>query len=123
MDSDDVQSALEQAVLDHGPPGAVIIGADISPDGRYISFIKPLKGTMNVWVKGVDEPFSAARPMTSDQARPVRSYFWSRDGKFLLLTGRHFVTKTNAPFTDFNSSTKPNEYGYILYDLEKQNFP
>ncbi|PYS86522.1 MAG: S9 family peptidase [Acidobacteria bacterium] len=60
-------------------------GAQISPDGRYISFIKPLKGTMNVWVKGVDEPFSAARPMTSDQARPVRSYFWSRDGKYILF--------------------------------------
>lgn len=35
MGSDDVQSSLEQAVLDHGPPGAVIIGADISPDGKY----------------------------------------------------------------------------------------
>jgi dipeptidyl aminopeptidase/acylaminoacyl peptidase len=60
-------------------------GAQISPDGRYISFVKPLKGTMNVWVKGVDEPFSAARPMTNDQARPVRSYFWSRDGKYILF--------------------------------------
>src|SRR5215212_10259005 len=60
-------------------------GAQISPDGRYISFIKPLNGTMNIWVKGVDEPFTAARPMTNDQARPVRSYFWSRDGKYILF--------------------------------------
>ena len=59
-------------------------GAQISPDGKYISFIKPLNGTMNVWVKGVDEAFSAARPMTNDQARPVRSYFWSRDSKYIL---------------------------------------
>jgi len=35
VDSEDVQHSLEQAVLDHGPPGAVIIGADISPDGKY----------------------------------------------------------------------------------------
>jgi hypothetical protein len=28
-------------------------GAQISPDGRYVSFIKPLNGTLNVWVKGV----------------------------------------------------------------------
>src|SRR5258708_33541446 len=56
-------------------------GAQISPDGKFISFIKPYKDTMNVWVKGVDEPFTAARPMTADTARPVRQYFWSRDGK------------------------------------------
>lgn len=60
-------------------------GAQISPDGKYISFIKPYKDTMNVWVKGVDEPFNAARPMTADTARPVRSYFWSRDGKYILF--------------------------------------
>ena len=60
-------------------------GAQISPDGKYISFIKPYKDTMNVWVKGVDEPFNAARPMTADTARPIRSYFWSRDGKYILF--------------------------------------
>lgn len=59
-------------------------GAQISPDGKYISFVKPYKGTMNVWVKGVDEAFEAARPMTNDLLRPVRNYFWSRDGKFIL---------------------------------------
>ena len=60
-------------------------GAQISPDGKYISFIKPLNGTMNIWVKGFDEPFSAARPMTNDQKRPVRSYFWSRDSKYIMF--------------------------------------
>lgn len=59
-------------------------GAQISPDGRYISFIKPYKDVMNVWVKGIAEPFTAARPMTADLKRPVRNYFWSRDGKFIL---------------------------------------
>jgi dipeptidyl aminopeptidase/acylaminoacyl peptidase len=60
-------------------------GAQISPDGRFISFIKPLDGTMNVWVKGIDEPFGSARPMTNDQTRPVRQYFWSRDGRYILF--------------------------------------
>lgn len=60
-------------------------GAQISPDGKYISFVKPYKDTMNVWVKGLDEPFEAARPMTADTARPVRNYFWSRDGKYILF--------------------------------------
>ena len=60
-------------------------GAQISPDGKFISFIKPYKDTMNIWVKGVNEPFDAARPMTADTKRPVRSYFWSRDGKYILF--------------------------------------
>lgn len=60
-------------------------GAQISPDGKYISFVKPYKDTMNVWVKGFAEPFSAARPMTADTARPVRNYFWSRDSKYILF--------------------------------------
>lgn len=59
-------------------------GAQISPDGKFISFVKPYKDTMNVWVKGVNEPFGAARPMTADTSRPVRNYFWSRDGKYIL---------------------------------------
>lgn len=77
------QPALIDRELIFGNPEYA--GAQISPDGKYISFIKPLSGTMNIWVKGVDEPFDAARPMTNDQSRPVRSYFWSRDGKFILF--------------------------------------
>lgn len=61
-----------------------IAGAQLSPDGRFLSFIKPYNGTRNLWVKGLSEPFAQARPLTNDQARPVRSYSWSRDGKYLL---------------------------------------
>lgn len=61
-----------------------ISGSQLSPDGKFISFTKPYKGVMNVWVKKFAEPFDAARPVTADQARPVRSYFWSRDGKYIL---------------------------------------
>jgi dipeptidyl aminopeptidase/acylaminoacyl peptidase len=61
-----------------------IAGAQISPDGRYLSFLKPYKGTRNIWVKGADEPFSAARPVSAEATRPIRSYFWSRDSKYIL---------------------------------------
>jgi Dipeptidyl aminopeptidases/acylaminoacyl-peptidases len=60
-------------------------GAQISPDGKYISFIKPFNGTMNVWVKETNAPFASAKPLTNDTARPVRNYFWSRDGKYVLF--------------------------------------
>src|SRR5277367_882173 len=61
-----------------------IAGAQISPDGQYLSFLKPYKGTRNIWVKKANEPFSAARPVSGEATRPVRGYFWSRDSKYLL---------------------------------------
>jgi len=62
----------------------VIAGAKISPDGQYISFIKPLNGMMNIWVKPIDGAFENALPVTSDKKRPVTSYFWSRDSQYIL---------------------------------------
>ena len=62
-----------------------IAGAQISPDGTYLAFRKPYKDTMNIWVKRADEPFERARLITSETKRPIRSYFWSRDGKYILF--------------------------------------
>jgi dipeptidyl aminopeptidase/acylaminoacyl peptidase len=62
-----------------------IAGAQISPDGKYIAFIKPLKDVRNVWVKGVDEPFDKAKPLTDEAKRPIGGYFWSWDNKILFV--------------------------------------
>ena len=62
-----------------------IAGAQISPDGAYIAFIKPFKGTRNIWVKRTADPFTSAKPITADTTRPIPTYFWSRDGKYLLF--------------------------------------
>ena len=61
-----------------------IAGGKISPDGKHISFLKTYKGHLNIWVKGIDEPFEAARPMSADTTRPVFRYLWTKDGKYLL---------------------------------------
>jgi Tol biopolymer transport system component len=61
-----------------------IAGAQISPNGKYLSFLKPWKDTRNVYVKGVDEPFAAARLLTTEAKRPVAGYFWTRDSKYIL---------------------------------------
>jgi dipeptidyl aminopeptidase/acylaminoacyl peptidase len=61
-----------------------VSGAQISPDGQFISFRKQYRGVINIWLKGVREPFDAARPMTADTTRPVTGYFWSEDGRYLL---------------------------------------
>jgi dipeptidyl aminopeptidase/acylaminoacyl peptidase len=62
-----------------------ISGAQISPDGRYISFLKPYKDTRNIWVKRTGDPYSAAKLITNDTKRPVTNYFWSRDAKYILF--------------------------------------
>src|SRR4051812_39042793 len=61
-----------------------IAGAQISPDGAFIAFIKPFKGTRNIWVKKTTEPFANAKPITANTKRPIPGYFWSRDGKYIL---------------------------------------
>lgn len=60
-----------------------IAGGQLSPDGKWISFMKPLNGIMNVWVKAFDQPFEEARPLT-DSARPLYGYSWTEDGRYLL---------------------------------------
>ena len=86
-------AAFPMAALADQPPlidrnlfyGEVAIaGAQISPDGQYLSFLKPYKGTRNIWVKGADEPFSAARPVSAEATRPIRNYFWSYDSKYIV---------------------------------------
>ncbi len=72
---------LIERALFFGDP--TVAGAQISPDGELIAFLKPYKGVRNIWVKGVGDDFEQARPMTAD-TRPVSEYFWSRDGRYLL---------------------------------------
>jgi dipeptidyl aminopeptidase/acylaminoacyl peptidase len=61
-----------------------IAGAQISPDGKWISFRRPYHDVMNIWVKGVNEPFDKARPITADEKRPVIVYFWTEDSRYVL---------------------------------------
>src|SRR3954469_2619888 len=60
-----------------------ISGAQISPDGKFLAFIKPYKDTRNVWVKKTAEPFSAARVVTTETKRPIAGFLWTRDSKFV----------------------------------------
>ena len=60
-----------------------IAGAQLSPDGKYLAFLKPWKETRNVWVKKVEEPFSAALLLTTEAKRPIPGFLWSRDGKYV----------------------------------------
>ena len=63
-----------------------ICAAQLSPDGRYMSFLKPSQGFLNVWVKKTDEPFEAAHPVTHDSSRSIYEHSWSRDGRYILYS-------------------------------------
>jgi dipeptidyl aminopeptidase/acylaminoacyl peptidase len=62
-----------------------ITNAQLSPDGKYIAFIKPWNGTRNIWVKKTGEPFDKAKLISADAKRPIPGYMWSRDGRYILF--------------------------------------
>ncbi len=81
------------AAQSSSPPGLIdrellfgnpeITGAQLSPDGKYLAFVKPWKNTRNLWVKQIEEPFSSARLLTTEMKRPIGVWLWSRDGKYI----------------------------------------
>lgn len=60
-----------------------ISGGKLSPDGKFISFMKEYNGIMNIWVKKFDEPFEKAHRLTNLE-RPSSGYFWTEDGKNIV---------------------------------------
>ena len=59
-------------------------GGQISPDGRWLSWIAPRDGVLNIWVAPVDN-MAGARALTNERARPIRSHFWAPDGRTILF--------------------------------------
>ena len=58
----------------------------ISPDGKWLSWVAPRDGVMNVWIAPVGD-MAKARPMTAEKKRPVQGYWWAPDaGSILFIT-------------------------------------
>lgn len=57
--------------------------ARLSPDGKYLSYLAPVDGVLNVWVAPADKP-DTAEPVTQDKKRGIRIYFWSYTENRLL---------------------------------------
>jgi dipeptidyl aminopeptidase/acylaminoacyl peptidase len=57
----------------------------ISPDGKQLSFLAPVNGVLNVCVGPVENP-SAAKPVTKDKKRGIRTYFWAYTNHHILYT-------------------------------------
>ncbi|QUL39416.1 S9 family peptidase [Erythrobacter sp. JK5] len=50
----------------------------ISPDGKWLSWLAPHEGVLNIWLAPRDNP-DAAKVITSSTDRPIRQHFWAPD--------------------------------------------
>ena len=103
---------IERAKLFGNPTKA---NGRISPDGKWLSWTAPRDGVLNIYVAPVENP-QAAKPLTDDRIRPVRSYFWSPDSKQVLyiqdkggdenflLYGVDIATAKQTAFTPFKKT-------------------
>jgi hypothetical protein len=57
--------------------------ARISPDGKQLAYLAPVEGVLNVWVGPIGDP-SAAKPVTEDKLRGIRTYFWAYTNEHVL---------------------------------------
>jgi len=55
----------------------------ISPDGKYISFLAPVNNVLNVWVGPAGEP-EKAEPVTKDTNRGIRIHFWAYTNQHII---------------------------------------
>lgn len=55
----------------------------VSPDGKWLSWLAPRDGVLNIWLAPVGDP-AKAKPMTAEKLRPIGQHFWSPDGSMLL---------------------------------------
>ena len=60
------------------------IGGQVSPDGRWLSWLAPRDGVLNVWTAPTRDP-SASKPVTDERTRPIRAYAWSPDSARVLF--------------------------------------
>ena len=74
-----VELIARDALFGNPEKGAV----QLSPDGKYLSWVAPLDGVLNIWVAPADDA-SKARAVTDDKARGIRQYFWSYRANTLL---------------------------------------
>ncbi|MBP7189675.1 MAG: S9 family peptidase [Rickettsiaceae bacterium] len=58
--------------------------ARLSPDGKYITYIAPFKGVLNIWIADATSPLDA-KLITNDKGRGIRSYNWCYDNEHILF--------------------------------------
>ena len=58
----------------------------LSPDGRWIAFLKEKEGILNLHLVGWGEKLESARALTAEKSRPPAGFTWTRDSRYLLVS-------------------------------------
>jgi dipeptidyl aminopeptidase/acylaminoacyl peptidase len=58
--------------------------ARLSPDGKYVSFLAPKDGFLNVWLAPYGK-LGSAKAITSDKKRGIREHSWAMDARHVLF--------------------------------------
>ncbi|MGB2979720.1 MAG: S9 family peptidase, partial [Candidatus Zixiibacteriota bacterium] len=85
----------------------------ISPDGTMLAYIAPVDNVLNVWVRTIGAEDD--KPVTKDDDRGIRIYFWAADSKHVMylqdvggnenwrLYGVNLVTNEIQDYTPFEN--------------------
>ena len=58
-------------------------GGQLSPDGKWLTWLAPVDGVLNVWLAPIATP-DAGKPITRSTDRPIRQAFWAPDSRSVL---------------------------------------
>lgn len=75
----DAVPLIPRSVLFGNPTYAL---PSLSPDGRWLGYVAPRDGVLNVWVAPADDP-AAARPVTDDRGQGIRMFGFCHDDRTL----------------------------------------
>ena len=90
-------------------------GGQISPDGKWLGWLAPDNGVLNVWIAPASDP-DDARVLTAATDRPIRQYFFAPDSQSILyvqdkggdenflLYGVNIETGRETTLTDFENT-------------------
>ena len=63
---------------------AEVSSGSLSPDGKYIAFLKEYEDAMNVYVKGINDDFADAKQLTNSKTS-ILGFFWTYDSKYIIF--------------------------------------
>jgi dipeptidyl aminopeptidase/acylaminoacyl peptidase len=110
----------------------------VSPDGKWLSYLAPRNGVLNLWIAPIDH-LDRAKCLTDDHKRNIRNQFWTYDSRYLLYSQDlggdedwhiHLVTLEsgkNVDLTPFKKTAawilglSPNHPDELLVELNRRD--
>jgi len=95
----------------------------ISPDGKYFSYMAPYESRMNIFVQEIGQ--DSAKRLTSETDRNVAGYFWANNNRILFLkdTGGDENFKLYGVNIDGSNMICFTDFEGVLRDVESFLYP